>query len=138
MILLAQADLGGVPAATFKWVFIILIGLAVAAAFIWTAIRPDKKQSVKFERDDQPVDVRKSPKRYNHDATEVRFTTLEQKSNEHSAQISKLWETLRVDLPAMERRLNEAGEERSSAIHDRVNEILKEVGRLEGKMENRK
>ena len=136
--LLAQADLGSVPANTFKYVLLILIGLAVAAAFIYGAFGRREKQSFKIDREDQPVETRIKAKRYNHDATEHRFSTLEQKTTEHGAQISKLWETLRVDLPAMERRLNEAGEERSSAIHGRINDILKEVGKLEGKMEAKK
>jgi len=130
--------MGGVPAATFKWVFIILIGLAVAASFIWAAIKPERKQSVKIDREDQPVDFRKSPKRYNHDATENRFTGLEKKTEEHGKEISELWKTLRVDLPAMERRIQESGERRSKETHDRINDILSEVGELRGEVRARK
>lgn len=138
MNLIAQANLESVPDSTFKWVLIVLIGLGIAAAFIWGAFRPATKQSVKFDREDQPVDVRKSPKRYNHDATEQRFNSIESKAAEHGAQINKLWETLRVDLPAMERRLNEAGEDRSGKIHERINDLVKEVGRLDGKTEGKR
>ncbi len=137
MNLLAQADLGGIPANTFKYVFLILIGLAVAAAFIYSAFGRKEKQSVKFEREDQPVDVRKSPKRYNHDATENRFVGLEKTTTHHGNEIGELWKTLRVDLPGMERRINQDGERRSKETHDRINDILSEVSELRGEMKAR-
>lgn len=134
MILLAQANFDAAPAEFIKWFFVVAIAVALVIAALWGAFGRRDKQSVKIEREDQPVDVRKSPKRYNHDATENRFVGLEKKTEEHSKEIGELWKTLRVDLPAMERRIQESGERRSKETHDRINDILSEVGELRGEM----
>lgn len=134
MITLAQSNFDAVPADFIKWFFAILFVLVLVAAAAWGAFGRREKQSVKIDREDQPVDVRKSPKRYNHDATENRFTGLEKKTEEHGKEIGELWKTLRVDLPAMERRIQESGERRSKETHDRINNILSEVGELRGEV----
>jgi len=110
----------------------VLIGLIV-----YVALRKPEKLRAKLD-DDPPIEVRKSPKRYNHDATEIRFVAIEQKVGRHSDDIEKLKDLLRVDLPAMERRLNDANEGRVSEVHARVNEILGEVKELRGEMKGKR
>jgi hypothetical protein len=104
MNLLAQADLGGVPASTFKWVFIILIGLIVAASFVWAAFKPERKQSVKFDREDQPLEFRKVAKRYNHELAEERYKELTRRLDKHDEEITEIQKERANALKSINRR----------------------------------
>ena len=75
-LLFAQTNLGDVPADTFKWVFIILLSLAVMAIGAYAALR-NRKQTTTI--DPQPVEVAKSPKRFNHDLAEQRHADHERR-----------------------------------------------------------
>jgi hypothetical protein len=134
-MLLAQS-VDAIPADTLKWTLAILIVLLGVAALIIGIIRSGEKKRVAI--DEQPVEVRKSPKRFNHELSEQRHIEVHRRLNEHDREIGSLWNAVRVDIPAMERRLNDAGEERSGAIHDRINEILSAVSELRGEVRAKK
>jgi len=50
-------------------------------------------------------------------------------------EIFQLREIFRKEIPEMERRISEAGENRVGKLHDRINDVLSEVSTLEGKIE---
>ena len=50
-------------------------------------------------------------------------------------EIHQIREILRREIPAMERRIAESGEQRVTKLHDRINQVLVEVSRLEGVVE---
>jgi hypothetical protein len=104
MNLLAQANIDSAPATTFKWVIVILVGLAIAAAFVWSAVRPAGKQSVKVDREDQPVEFRKAPKRYNHDLAEERYVELTRRLNKHDEEIEGIQKSRNKALNSINRR----------------------------------
>ena len=137
-LLLAQASLESVPDTFWKNFCLSLIVLIVICGIlvgIWSVFR--KAEPVKLN-DDPAIEVRKSAKRFNHDLAEQRYTEVKGRLGEHDAEINALWNSVRVDIPAMERRLNDAGEERSGAIHDRINEILAKVSELAGEVRSRR
>jgi hypothetical protein len=101
----SQADLTGVPAAVFKWVIIILVGLAVAAAFIWTAFRTGGKQNIRIDQDPTP-EFRKAPKRYNHDLAEERHRDLSRRLSKAEQDIKDIQESRLKAIHGIERRFN--------------------------------
>ena len=92
-----------------------------------------RKNSVTIEP--QPMDVRKQPKRFNHDLAEQRHGDHERRIHDCEGEIGDIWKTLRIELPEMERRINKAGEERITKVHDRVNDVLAAVSELRGKVQ---
>ena len=138
MKLLAQASLESVPDTFWKqfcMALIVLILVVAAIVGIWVALR--KKEPVRLN-DEPPIEVRKSPKRFNHELAEQRHGEVTRRLEDHDQEISSLWTAVRVDIPAMERRLNDAGEKRSGDIHDRINEILSAVSELRGEVKGKR
>lgn len=130
----AQAEaLSAVPSEILKWVLVI----AVTAVVVWGIVRKQK-----VEIDPQPMEVRKTPKRFNHDLAESRHT-------DHERRIGDLEHA----MIGLETRLMEAGNDREKTlrteihevadktdasvlkVHDRINAVLQGVSRLEGKIE---
>jgi hypothetical protein len=134
MTILADTELSSVPAEILKWVTI----LGVAGIFILLAILGIisffRKPEPTRIHDDPPIEVRKAPRRFNHDANELRFTGIEKRLDSNEEDIEKIKDLFREELPEMERRLDKANEDRVSEVHDRVNEILGEVRELRGEM----
>lgn len=87
-LILAQANLDSVPATVLKYVLIILLAFAVAAAFIYGAVKKDGKRNVKIDSD-PPAEIRKAAKRFNHDLAEERF-------NDHRKRIENLEEEVKT------------------------------------------
>lgn len=147
--ILAQADISQVPADFTKnlaiWgiVFVVLasavsLSLFAALQYFWDRRRSSEVQ--RHEIANQPLEVgitRTPAKRYNHDAIDHRFITIEGTVDRHEGAIRKIEDRLGVDLPAMERRLDDANEQRVSAVHNRVNDVLLAVGELTGEMKAR-
>jgi len=113
------------------------IAIGTLGAFVVALSLAGRKTAVKIDQDPTP-EFRKASKRYNHDATEQRFVHVEAIVARHESDIDRLKDLFRVDLPAMERRLDDASEGRISEVHDRVNEILGEVRELRGEMKGKK
>jgi hypothetical protein len=137
--LLAQADVNSLPAGWVKSMVVFIVVVITVASFASSAFitilqyilekRRDAKAATESQPREilpQPLGVEKMSKRYNHEAHEQRFKTLEIVTDRHGTEIEKLKDTMRIDLPSMERRLDKANEERVSNVHDRVNEILGE------------
>lgn len=121
--LLAQADLGGVPAELFKWIAITLIGLVLVACAVYAVLKREGKQSVKIEREDQPVDVRKAAKRFNHDLSEQRY-------HDHERRLQQLenWRNGLIE------KLDADKEEILQAGSDRELRLQKELSDMPGKI----
>ena len=125
MMLAQSTDLPAVPAETLKWVLIILGALLFIALAIFTAWN-SRKESIRIE--DPLPEVRKSPKRYNHDATEQRFGDLERRVGELEEWRDGLIEKLESD----KQQILEAGEHRAEKLHERINIILAALSELKG------
>jgi hypothetical protein len=110
--------------------------LSLIGGFIVALIAMNRKTVTKIDQE-PPPEFRKAAKRYNHDASEIRFSTIEKTAAAHEQKIIKIEDAFRVDLPAMERRLDDANEERVSEVHARVNDILGEVRELRGEMKGK-
>jgi hypothetical protein len=106
----------------------ILIGAVIAFVGLLLLLR---RNTVSIEP--QPVAVEKAPKRFSKDLCDFQHREINQHLGRHDTEIARIWEALRIELPAMERRINAAGEERVSKVHDRINEVLAAVSELRGK-----
>lgn len=79
-----------------------------------------------------------------HSAIDARVATLEARRDRDqelaSASRKGIYEqigAIKEEMKRMEIRINKADEERTSFIHERVNEVLHAVGRLEGRIESK-
>jgi hypothetical protein len=133
-MILAQQTLDALPANYWKWFCISLLVLLGASTAVVLIIVSFRKPEPTRLHDDPPIEVRKSAKRYNHDLTEVRFQGIEVRVAKNEDQIEKINDLIRIDLPAMERRLDDANESRVSEVHHRVNQILEVVGEIKGQL----
>jgi hypothetical protein len=113
----AQADLTSVPAGFLKDFLTVLFALVVIAAIVVGVILSFRKP--KMSIDPQPVEVRKSPKRYNHDLMENRHASTTAALTNHEERIRQL----ERDMPAMERSILSAGEEREARLQDQLTSL---------------
>lgn len=115
-LLFAQANLDQVPADTFKWVVIMLIGLAGLACLLWATFST-RKQAMTI--DPQPVEVQKTPKRFNHDLAEQRHADHERRLRDLEHWRDGLIEKLEADKNEILR----AGEDRKDELQKQINEL---------------
>ena len=90
--MLAQQTLDSVSATywkNFSISMLVLLGIVLTVATLYWMFR--KSDPVKL-KDDPAIEVRKSPKRYNHDAIENRFVNVENRLDEHDVDIEKMKE----------------------------------------------
>jgi hypothetical protein len=99
-----------------------LMALATFGALVVMIVALNKKQQVQVETplDVQAVESFISKAEFNHYVTSA------------THEIHQIREILRMEIPEMERRISESGEHRVTKLHDRINEVLAEVSRLEG------
>lgn len=126
MMFLAQ--LQSVPAETFKWVIIILIGLLGVAYTIVRIIKAFQKKRTRIEP--QPLEVRAVAKRFNYDLAEDRHMEITRRLEAHDAEIDSIWNTFRAEDTAIRAALLEARERNAS----RFEQIAKSLGRIEGRL----
>jgi hypothetical protein len=139
MPIFADMDPSGSPAEIFKWVCIIigsLIGLAGVIVLIIQALRKNK-----VAIDEQPVEVRKSPKRFNYDLAESRHVDHERRinhlENATAGFESKILKAGEERETRLRNEIHAAGKENDDSIlkvHERINAILAGVSRLEGEI----
>jgi hypothetical protein len=102
-----------------------LMALASLGTFIVMIVALNRRQQVEVE---SPLDVH---------AVDDCVTKAE--FNHHvgnsTHEIHQIREILRSEIPAMERRIAESGEQRINKLHDRINDVLAEVSRLQGIVE---
>ena len=119
---LAQID--AVPATTLKWALLLAFALLSAvgiAVGIWSAFA---KRSIHIEP--QPVEVRKSPKRYNHELITTQFQTVDHRLDKHDGQIQEIWTTMRAEDAAVRAEFNRC-----------FKDIERALGRIEGKIDTK-
>jgi hypothetical protein len=102
-----------------------LMAVATFGALVVMIVALNKKQQVQVET---PLDVHTiescvSKAEFNHYVASA------------TGDIHQIREILRQEIPALERRLSESGEHRITKLHDRINDVLAEVSRLEGIVE---
>ena len=123
----AQTDLPSVPAETLKWVLVILVAIVLIGLAVFTAIHSASKKSMRLE---EPMpELRKAPKRYNHDANEQRFGELERRIVELEEWRDGLIEKLELD----KMEILKAGDTRKDQIEAHIENVRKE---LDGKISN--
>lgn len=146
MIVFAEADASSLPAMFIKNSFIMVLVWIAAGAGIAVIIDAFRKRR-KVEIHPQPLEVRKAPKRFNHDLAESRHSDHERRLEDHEDRIADLEKT----RGEFEVTMLKAGEERElrlrneihgaqmetknslGKLHERINQILTGVARLEGK-----
>jgi hypothetical protein len=120
LILAQSTDLPSVPAETLKWVLIIIVTLIIIAAITvgaWAAVFR-KSPATKID-DNPPVEIRKAPKRYNHDATEQRFVSVERRVG-----VLEDWRTEQTgDLLEMEKEIIREGKEREERLTGKIQAV---------------
>ena len=90
--MLAQQTLDAIPAATLKWVLailVVLLGVAGAVVFIIVSFR--RPTPVKLD-DAPPIEVRRAPTRYNHEATEARLAEIDRRLEAHACELRAIQE----------------------------------------------
>jgi hypothetical protein len=100
-ILAQSTDLPAVPANTLKWVVVILVVIflvACAGIVAWSSLRKPEKLEIK---DEPAIEIRKAPKRYNHDLAEQRYAEHTRRLDAHDAEIEQLWTTMRSEDAAI-------------------------------------
>lgn len=111
MLFLAQTP----PAGTLEWLgaFGFLVGIIVGCLKIWDMLKPATPTP--------PYHTQFADR----DATDRRFSDLDRRI-----------EVLRIQEQNHYAELIAAGEARAEKIHERINDVLHAVGRLEGKIES--
>lgn len=115
------AQLDAVPGETLKWIAIVLLVLLGAAASIVMIWKATQKPALAIEP--QPVEVSKSPKRFNYERTEARFVEHDRRLDEQKEQIDLVWQTMRDE----DAKIREETREQFLAIS-------RSLGRIEGRL----
>ena len=99
-----------------------VMSLATLGAMVVMIVALNKKQQVQVQT---PLDV--------HTVESfVSKAEFLQHASGVTHEIHQIREILRMEIPEMERRIAQSGEQRVSKLHDRINDVLAEVSRLEG------
>jgi len=121
MPLLGQAtDLPEVNANFWKQFCIcllVLLAVLVAIVTLWALTR--KAEPVKL-KDDPAIEVRKAPKRYNHDQIDLRFKQVENRVASVEAEVDSTWDTIEA--------LKEKQAERHLENSTRLARIMERLG----------
>ena len=99
-----------------------VMSLATLGAFVVMIVALNRKQQVRV---DTPLDVR-GVEHF------VSTTDFQQHVAGVGREIHEIREILRREIPELERRIAQSGEQRVTKLHDRINDVLAEVSRLDG------
>ena len=128
-MLLAQAQIDSAPADFVKWFFVILFALIVVVGVIVGIYATFRKNSPQKLNDDPPIEVRKSPKRFNFDLAEQRFGDHERRILFLEARSNELFEKLEED----KQQILNSGEDRGDKITKHVESVRRELDeKIEG------
>jgi hypothetical protein len=122
-MMLAQEQLAGLPDTFWKNFCIgllVLLGAAVAIVTLWALTRKPEPQRL---NDDPPIEIRKSPKRFNYELSEQRHGDHERRI----LQLEKTSNELLKKLDADKQEILDAGEERGDKIKDHVEAVRREL-----------
>jgi len=89
-----------------------------------------------FPRDKtpQPFKVQASEKYVLAEHCALAHGEIVRQLGKHEIEITALREMIRIELPAMERRITKENDNHSILIHNRINEILEAVSELRGEV----
>jgi hypothetical protein len=104
-MMLAQAQpLDALPAGFWKSFCIALLALiGGVAAVLWIISLVRRPEPTRLQ-DSPPIEFRKAPKRYNHDATEARFAEIDRRLELHDAELRVIQEDRARTLRHLNRR----------------------------------
>lgn len=122
-MMLAQEQLSSIDAAwwkNFSIALLVLVGLLVSVLGIVAFFR--KPAPVRLQ-DDPAIEVRKAPKRFNHELAEQRHEEHSRRLNGHDAEIEQLWNTMRAEDASIRKQNGEKFES-----------IMQSLGRIEGEL----
>lgn len=134
--LLAQIE--SVPAGQLKWTLIVLIALLGVGATIVSIFVAFRKNKVEIEP--QPVEVRKTPKRFNYDLAEERHSEMERRvtslENWRIALTSKLEEDKVEIICAGDQRMQTINQH-IETVRTELNQYVRDTERTLGRIESR-
>jgi hypothetical protein len=93
-MMLAEESISSLPDSFWKnfcIALLVLLGAAGIAFGIWANVR--KPEPVKLN-DNPAIEVRKAPKRYNHDAIDQRFGQIETRLDGHDSELDTIWQEM--------------------------------------------
>ena len=92
-MLLAQAQtMDAIPDTFWKYFCMsLLVVIGGAGAVIWIAQHLRRPEPTRLN-DNPPIEVRKAPRRYNHEATEARLAELERRLEAHDVELRSIQE----------------------------------------------
>lgn len=126
MTMLAETIATGV-----NWSLIASLVMAAFTALMWWDAR---RKPVELA---QPVQTTKVWPSATLKDLESNNAEVQRRLAEHDLAINALRELIRVELPAMERRITTENEHRAVQLHNRINEILEAVSELRGQVTSR-
>jgi hypothetical protein len=126
-LMLAQETLDPLPASFWKNFCIALLVLIGAAGIVAGIIAAFRKPSPLKISDDPAIEVRKAPKRYNHDLAENRHGEVTRRLDGHDAEFEQVWQTMRNE---------DARIARDAGL--KFDAILLALGEIKGEIKNRK
>lgn len=115
------------------WVVVILAALAFGANSVLDLVgrlRGDNDKATQIEPNPLPVQKIWPSATIIELKDAIGRTDL--RIDRHEKEIHELREIIRREIPEMERRLAEAGEERAVKLHGRINDVLTAVSKIEG------
>ncbi len=132
-MIFAQAQIDSAPPEFVKWFFVVLFALIVVAGVIVGIYATFRKSDPQKLNDDPPIEVRKSPKRFNFDLTEQRHHDHERRILELEARSNELIEKLETD----KQEILDAGEKRGNELRAEINDTRRELDRKIEQMPDR-
>jgi hypothetical protein len=88
-MLLAQT-IDSLPASFWKNFSLALFALIIVGGIVVGIYVSLRKPEPRRLNDDPPIEIRKAPKRYNHDLTEIRFTEIERRITKHDEELTEI------------------------------------------------
>jgi hypothetical protein len=119
--------------ASIGWVVVILAALAFGGNSVLDLVgrlRGDNDKATQIEPNPLPVQKIWPSATIIELKDAIGRTDL--RLDRHDAEIREIREILRKEIPEIERRLSEAGEERAVKLHARINDVLAAISKIEG------
>ena len=118
-------------ATNVNWTLIFTIIMALATAGMWwDARRIREERPTQIEPNPLPV-TKVFPSATLMDLKESQ-THAHQRIDRLETRVGEIQEVIRKEIPEIERRLSIASEERVTKLHNRINEVLAAVSKIEG------
>ena len=118
-----------IVASNINWTLIATIIMAIGTLGLWLDAR---RRPVEIK---QPVQTQKVWPSATVKELESSQDEVCRRLNEHEAAINSLRELIRIELPAMERRITGENEQRAVSLHNRINAVLEAVSELRGRVQ---